>query len=517
MSEIFLYEVKFLINNSLTILDLVIIVLYFIFIIWLGSKFKRRQQSSEHYFLGKRNLPSWVVGMSLFATVISSWTYIALPGKSFKDDLQYLMTISTLPFVTMLTTRFLIPLFRNKIKLSAYEFLEHRFGLPARIYGNLAFLIVHFGKMSAILYLLSLAISGMTGWNIYVLIAIIGFSTVIYTFLGGIEGVVWTDVMQGFLLLAGGIISLVFLVFSAPGNATNILNVAFAAEKFKLMSFSFDWHSISVYVLMCFGFNYFLQKYASDQTVVQRYLLAPTEKKVTQALWLSSGLIVLVWVMFMVIGALLWAFYQIQPNLLPDAVRSQPDKVFPYFIGHQLPTGISGLILVGLLAATMSTLASDLNCLGAILFDDYYNKIQKNRTEQQRLLFSRFSVLISGLLCVLLAMAMTRIHSMADAAFDFVSLVGGGVLGMYLLGIFAKRCHAHGLYVGLVAGMIFILWAYFTGNNQMSWLPKFPLHTLWIGLLGNIIVFAIGYLASLVFESKGLSTVTSKFQMPKNK
>lgn len=495
-----------MINNSLTILDLLIILLYFIFIIWLGSKFKKRQQSSEHYFLGKRNLPGWAIGMSMFATIISSWAFIALPGKSFKDDLQYLMTISTLPIVTILATRFLIPLFRNKIKLSAYEYLEQRFGLPARVYGNLAFIIVHFGKMGAILYLLSLAISGMTGWNIFVLIAIIGLSTVIYTFFGGIEGVVWADVTQGFLLVGGGIISLGFLLFSVPGSAAHIMDVAFQAQKFKLMSFNFDWNTISVYVLLCFGFNYYLQKYASDQTVVQRYLLAPSAKKASWALWLSSGLIVMVWVMFMMIGALLWAYYQLQPNLLPDAIRAYPDKVFPYFIGHQLPTGFSGFILVGLLAATMSTLSSDLNCLGAILFDDYYNKLQQNRTERQRLLFSRFSVLISGFLCVLLAMAMTRIHSMADAAFDFVSLVSGGVLGMYLLGIFTRRCNSNGLYVGLIIGVLFILWAYFSGNNQIDWLPKFPLHNLWIGLSGNMLVFSIGYLASLVFKKAILNS-----------
>jgi len=488
--------------NSLTILDLLIILLYFIFIIWLGSKFKRRQKSSEHYFLGSRNLPGWAVAMSMFATIISSWAFIALPGKSFKDDLQFLMTISTIPIVTMLATRFIIPLFRHKIKLSAYEYLEQRFGVAARVYGNLVFLIVHFGKMAAILYLLCLAISGMTGWNIFVLIAIVGISTVIYTFFGGIEGVVWTDVAQGFMLLGGGIISLGFLLFSAPDNAFKVLDVAVQAQKFKLMSFDFSWHTISVYVMLCFGFNYYLQKYASDQTVVQRYLLAQSDRKAAGALWFSSGLIIIVWVMFMSIGVLLWAYYQLQPDLLPDAIRAQPDKVYPYFIGHQLPTGISGLILVGLLAATMSTMASDLNCRGAVLFDDYYNKFQNNRSVRQRLLFSRFSVLVSGLLCVMLAMAMTKIHSMANAAFDFMSLVGGGVLGMYTLGIFTKRCNTKGLYVGLVFGVIFILWAYFAGMNQLDWLPKFPLHNLWVGLLGNIVVFTIGYLASLVFKKR---------------
>jgi SSS family solute:Na+ symporter len=268
------------------------------------------------------------------------------------------------------------------------------------------------------------------------------------------------------------------------------------------MSFDFNWDTISVYVLLCFGLNFYMQKYASDQTVVQRYLLSPTNKQASRALWISSALIMIVWVIFMSVGALLWAYYDIRPELLPDAIRLQPDKVFPYFIGHQIPTGISGLILAALLAATMSTLSSDLNSLSAILYDDYYNKIKKQRTSRQRLLFSRLSVLITGLLAVLLAMSFTRIKSMADAAFNFVSLVAGGVLGMYLLGICTSRCSKKHLYFGLVCGVLFILWAYFSPDSHVSWLPRFPLHILWIGLLGNMVVFSLGYLASLVSPTK---------------
>jgi SSS family solute:Na+ symporter len=228
----------------------------------------------------------------------------------------------------------------------------------------------------------------------------------------------------------------------------------------------------------------------------------------------------------MSIGALLWAFYSLTPGLLPEPLWIQPDRVFPYFIGHQLPAGVSGLILAALMAATMSTLSSDLNSLAAILYDDYYNKLKKSRTDVQRLFFSRMSVLITGLLAIVLAMWMTQIKSMADAAFNFVSLVAGGVLGMYLLGIFSKRCSKNGLYAGILVGITFILWAYFTGSDQnlyIRWLPKFPLHTLWIGLLGNLVVFAAGYLVSLlvspgykaedsltVYQSKGKLTVQKK-------
>ncbi len=485
-------------SGAIELIDWFIILAYFAFIVWLGTRFGKKQKDSRRYFLGIKKIPFWAIGISMFATIISSWSFIALPGKAFKNDLQYLMTIALIPVCTVFAVKYLIPIFRDKIQLSAYEYLEKRFGLPARIYGNIAFIVVHFGKMGAILYLLCLAISGMTGWNIFVLIAIVGLSTIIYTYFGGIEGVIWSDVLQGFLLIFGGIISLFYLLFSNPGGAEYLISQAHEAEKLKLLSFDFEWSAISLIVLLSFGLNYWLQKYSSDQTVIQRYLISASKKEASQALWMSSILIMFVWILFMSIGALLWTYYQTQPGLLPDNLWTQPDKVFPYFIGHQLPPGVTGLILAGLLAATMSTLSSDLNSLAAILFDDYYIKLRKEKTDSQKLFFCRMSVLVSGILAIGLAMWMTQIKSMADAAFNFVSLLGGGVLGLYILGIFTKRTSKKGIYVGLIFGIIFSLWAYFTNPAQEDggFVLRFPLHTLWIGLLGNLIVLIVGYISS---------------------
>ncbi|MSU50288.1 MAG: hypothetical protein EXS37_14580 [Opitutus sp.] len=485
-------------GHGLTALDWVIVAAYFGGMIWLGSRFGRGKQDAQTYFLGRRNLPGWAVGMSMFATIISSWAFLALPAKAFQSDLQYLMAISAIPLAAWISVRWIVPFFRERIRLSAYEFLEHRFGLGARVYGNLAFLIVHFGKMAAILYLLCLAIAEMTGWNIFLLIGIVGVSTTVYTFFGGIEGVVWTDVAQGFLLLFAGVVVAVFILLQAPAGAGAVLAIAWDAGKFKLVSPVFAWDRMSAVMLVFFGLSFYLQKYVSDQTIVQRYLLAPTAAKAGRALWLSSGLVMLVWVLFMGVGVLLWGYYQLQPELLPAAVRATPDKVFPYFIANQLPSGLPGLMLAGLLAATMSTLSSDLNSLSAVIYDDYYRKLRPEGGEASQLLFSRLVVCVAGLLGVALAMAMTRIHSMADAAFDFVSLVGGGVLGMYLLGLVAPRANARGLYVGIGCGVVFSLWAHFAGPGKTppDFLPRFPLHNQWVGLLSNLIVFVCGYAAS---------------------
>jgi SSS family solute:Na+ symporter len=467
----------------------------------LGLRFRKRQESSERYFLGSGKLPGWAVGMSMFATVISSWAFLALPAKSFQSDLQYLMAVSTLPLAAWIGARWFVPFFRNRIRLSAYEYLERRFGLGARLYGNIAFLVVHFGKMAAILYLLCLAMAEITGADIFVLIAIVGASTVVYTFFGGMEGVVWTDVAQGFLLLGAGMVAIGFLLFGAPGGPEAVLQTAWDGGKFRLVSTTFEWNRAGSLLLVFFGLNFYTQKYLSDQTVVQRYLVAQSESQAQRALWMSSLLVVLVWVIFMTVGALLWAYYQLQPGELPPELLQKPDKIFPHFIGHGLPAGITGFIMAGLLAATMSTLSSDLNSLSAVIFDDYYRKLRPIRTERQQLFFSRLVVAVAGLLGVVLAMAMTRIHSMADAAFDFVSLVGGGVLGMFLLGMLT-RTTARAVYIGLICSVAFVLWTYFCGAKStfLPALPRSPFHSLWVGLLGNLIVFICGWLAGLMMK-----------------
>jgi SSS family solute:Na+ symporter len=314
-------------ESAVRIIDWLIIAGYFVFVVWLGSRFRKRQTSSDRYFLGNRRLPGWAVGMSIFATIISSWAFLGLPGKSFKTDMQYLITIALIPITVLIATFFLIPLFRQKIRLSAYEYLERRFGLFARFYGDILFIAGHFFKMSMVLYLMCLALEGVTGWHVLILIVIVGLATATYTFFGGIEGVVWTDVTQGFLLLGGGVLSLCFLLFNAPAGPAEVLTVAHEAGKFKLALLDFSWDKVSVYVLLCFGLNHYMTKYGTDQTVVQRYLLAPSSKQASRALWISILLLGVVWVLFMMVGVLLWVFYEMQPGLLPDTVRDKPDQV----------------------------------------------------------------------------------------------------------------------------------------------------------------------------------------------
>ncbi|TFG50985.1 MAG: hypothetical protein E4H40_00065, partial [Candidatus Brocadiia bacterium] len=333
-----------------------------------------------------------------------------------------------------------------------------------------------------------------------------------YTFFGGIEGVVWTHVIQGFLLLGGGIVALLFLLFATKTAPAEIISTAYNAGKFKIANFNFDWNDNNIYMFLCVGFTHYLTRYATDQSVVQRYLLAPSNKQASRSLWISIALLGFVWVSFMFIGILLWVYYTNQPDLLPEAVRNKPDQVFSHFIGHQLPTGVSGLILAGVFAAAMSTLSSDLNSLASVLTDDFYEKIAKETTDRSRLAFSRISIIATGVGSIFLAIALRHAKSMVEIFFEFSSIMGGGMIGMFFLGLLTKRCSKKGLYIGLLIGVILIAWATITNQQYMnrldltglfnslpSWLPKFGINILWLGLFGNIFVFCMGYLASIIF------------------
>jgi SSS family solute:Na+ symporter len=346
-----------------------------------------------------------------------------------------------------------------------------------------------------------LAVAGTTGWSIYGLIVVAGIATLVYTLFGGIEGVVWTDVTQGFLLLLGGLLSLGFVLFSAPVSPMEVIAVAWDADKFRLAVFRFSWDQVTVYVLLVFGLNLYLTRYGTDQTVVQRYLLAPSSGQAARALWISMAALCFVWILFMSIGVLLWAFYEIQPNLLPPDIRARPDQVLAYFIGHQLPPGVTGLILAGVFAASMSTLSSDLNSLASVLAEDFYGKLARSLSDQRQLLFSRLSVLVAGSSAIVLALFLTRIGSIVDAFFTMVSVVGSGILGAFCLGFLTRRGSSKGLYVSLIIGILFVAWATISpllSVDAWSWLPRYRGHVYWVGMIGNLIVFIGGYLASLL-------------------
>ena len=523
------------------IVDYIVIIAYLGFVVLLGIHFSKRQKDTDRYYKGGRQIPAWAVGMSILATLISSITFLAYPGAGFTGNWVLLVQGLMVPIVLVGLIWFIVPMYRKVIGLSAYEYFEKRFGFFGRLYSSIAFFFAHFTKMGTVFYLLAIALTTLIGLDkfasgTYWVILVLGILVIIYTLLGGIEAVVWCDVIQGFMLIAGGLICVGVLFFVPEGGPAAVLSKA--AHKIDLAPNNFEWDMTvkGFWVLAINGIFYAIQKYGTDQTIVQRFLLSKTNKGAIKAALMGALLCVPVWTLFMFIGSCLWAFYDtstapVLTNLsveqaLPAGVVG--DKVFPHFITAQLPMGLSGLIIAALCAAALSSLDSDLNCLSAIGVEDYYKRIKPNATDKQVLKTGRIIVAVCGIFAIIIASAYVKLGGKAilGTVFSLYAIFSGGIAGLFILAFFTKRANKKGIYIGIVACIIFTAYAVLTstkfdlgqrdaaGNviKQLifdfgDWNFKHEKYMLQV--YSNVVLFVVGYLASFLFKgddkAKGLT------------
>jgi SSS family solute:Na+ symporter len=450
--------------------------------------------------------------MSILATLISSVTFLAYPGEGFSSNWILLVQGLMVPIVLVFLVRFVVPLYRSVIGLSAYEYFEKRFGFLARLYGSLAFILAHFSKMGTVFFLLALALSKMMGLNTYLVIWALGFAVIFLTFLGGIEAVIWLDVVQGFMLIAGGLLCVFVLLFGVDGGPAAIFNIALENNKIGFGPYDWDFTKLTFIVLVLNGIFYAIQKYGTDQTIVQRYLTAKSDKSAIKAALMGVFLSVPVWTLFMFIGTALFAYYQISTASLPTDIR--PDAVFPFFIMTELPIGITGLILAALMAAAISSLDSDLNCLAAIGVEDYYARFKPNSTDKERLNVGRILVIVSGIAAMLVATLYVSAGNkgVLGIVFGLYAVFSGGIAGLFLLGLFSKHANKSGLYVGMAACILFTGWAVLTstkfsfGGESRILLDlgnfNFSHHKYMLGVYSHLVLFGVGYIASFFFSSE---------------
>jgi len=385
-------------NEGLYLLDYLVVMFYLAVIVCIGVYISRKQTSTEAYFAGGRSIPAWAVGFSLLATLISSVTFLAYPGEGFDGNWILLVQGLMVPVVLVIIIWFIVPMYRKIIGISAYEYFEKRFGYFARLYGSLAFVMAHFTKMGSVFYLLALALASMTGINTYHVILVLGAITILYTLIGGIEAVIWSDVIQGFILVVGGLICAGVLLLRPEQGPVNAIQTAWENGKMSMGPYDWDFTRLTFWVMAINGIFYAIQKYGTDQTIVQRFLLAKSNSKAIKAALMGALLCVPVWALFIFIGTLLWSFYNNAGFELPEGIAG--DKVFPYFIMSQLPAGVTGLILAALISAAMSSLDSDLNCLAAVGVEDYYRRFKRNATDKQCLNVGKIIVTICGFFAI---------------------------------------------------------------------------------------------------------------------
>jgi SSS family solute:Na+ symporter len=496
-------------HNSLHIIDYIVIIASVVFSIGFGISFAKRQKSTNAYFAASGSLPSWAIGMSILATLVSSITFLAYPGEGFSSNwillVQAIMVVVILSFLVW----FVVPLYRKVIGISAYEYFEKRFGFIARIYGSLAFSLTHFSKMGTVFFLLSLALASMTGINTYMIIWVLGAGIIVLTMMGGIEAVIWLDVIQGFMLIVGGLLCASLLLFIPEGGPMAVINIALEHNKINFAPYTFDLVNLTFVVMVLNGIFYGIQKYGTDQTIVQRYLTARSDKSAIRAALMGVLLSLPVWTLFMFIGTLLFVYYQVYQNPLPADIR--PDAVFPYFIMTELPVGVTGLVLSALIAAAISSLDSDLNCLAAVGVDDYYKRLKPESTDKQRLWVGKVIVVISGIASLFIASVYVGIggKGVLGIVFGLYAIFSGGIAGLFLLGLLSRRANKEGLYISLAVCVLFTAYAILTstkitvgGESRVlldlgGW--NFTHHKYMLGVYTHLIVVGIGYIASLFF------------------
>ena len=488
--------------------DLIVFVLITFGNVLFGASFFFKNRTTDQFTAGGGNMPAWVVGMSIFATFVSSISFLGLPGNAYSSNWNALVFSFSIPFASILAVKFFVPLYRSIGSISAYNFLETRFGTWARLYASACYLLTQLMRTGAILLLLALPINALFGFNVKTIIVVTGIAVALYSMLGGIQAVVWTDAIQGIILIVGAVISALVLTFSMPEGPSQLFEIAVANNKFSLGSFGTSLRDSTFWVVLVYGLFINLQNYGIDQNYVQRYMVTSTDKKAKASTMFGAMLYVPVSVIFFYIGTALYSYYTAQPELLPAELH-QPgmgDKIFPHFIVHGLPRGLTGLLIAAIFAAGMSTIATSLNSTATIVLTDYYKRyFNKNANERTSMKVLYISSGIIGALGIVIALSLVGVESVLEAWWSLASIFSGGMLGLFLLAFISRKVRRIDAAVGLILGVILIIWMSlsplcFYSENLIAF--RSPFHSYLTIVFGTTMIFLGGFISLKFFSKK---------------
>jgi SSS family solute:Na+ symporter len=388
----------------------------------------------------------------------------------------------------------IVPFFRHVVHMSAYEYFGKRFGSAVRLYSSLAFAVGHFSKMGFVFYLVALTLSSMTGVPVDRVIWFTALVTITYTLVGGVEAVVWSDVIQGFVLWIGIAVSLGYLLFLPKQGPGAMLADAWNHGKLSLGSTALRLDQPTIIVLMIYGLFFYLQKYTADQTVVQRYLVAKSDRSAMRGILLGAVLCLPVWSSFMLIGSLLWSFYRLTGEALPSTIK-KADQIFPYFLTTHIPAGLAGLFIAALLGSAMAMLASDMNCLAVIGTEDFYRLMAPRSTDRQQLRMGKLIVAATGIAAA--AIAVKLAHSQGEALslyYTISAVVAGGLGGLFLLAFLVRGATRNGALAGIVVSLGFTVWATLSQGGKGGQFGRwhYSYHEFLIGAIGNTLLPLVG-------------------------
>jgi len=493
-------------NAYFGVINWIALIAYLAFMLWIGVVFDKKGQTTQNFFTAGGKIPWWAAGLSIYGTQFSAISFMALPAIVYATDWSLALGSVMVVAVVPLVIKYYIPFFRRLSVTSAYEYLEHRFNGNVRVIGSLSFILFQLGRMGIVLFLPAIAIASVTGIDVYLVIAIMGVICILYTVLGGIEAVVWTDVAQVIILMGGAILCLIVAIANVENGLLGVLSQGMEAHKFRMIHFGWEPDKLVLWVGIVGFFFLNIIPFTSDQSIVQRYLTVKDEKATAQSLWTHVMVTLPAVVIFFGLGTVLYVFYHDNPSSIPS---EQVGEVLPYFVVQELPVGIAGLIIAGIFAASQSTLSSSMNSVSAAYVTDLYPRLRTGSNDRDNLRMARIVSVTVGIFGVASAMliAALDIEFIFDLFQEVLGIMGGTLAGVFVLGIFTKRANAHGVVWGIIIGVLTV-WFTRTYTDISVYL---------YGAISVLTTVMVGYVVSLFApQKKNLKNLTY-FTLNKNK
>jgi SSS family solute:Na+ symporter len=509
--------------NFLPIVDLLIIGLYLLAMVGVGIYFSRKNTSTDQFTKASGHIPGWALGISLYATFLSSNTFLGVPGKAFGSNWNSFVFSLSMPLAAWIAAKYFVPFYRKSGTVSAYTHFEHRFGPWARTYAMICFVLTQLARMGSIFFGIALTLEALTGIDMRTIMAVSGVCIITYTMLGGMEAVIWTEVAQGIIKTIGAIVILGIVIMEMENGFSDIITIGNSDEKFSLGSFSLtDFSTSTFWVVFLYGFFINLNNFGIDQNYVQRYHTAKTEKEAARSIWLCVYWYLPVSMLFFFIGSALYAYFQQHPDLI-EAVKQQVaidknvavtaltpadygDKVLPHFMVTKVPAGLLGLIIAAILSAAMSTISSGMNSSATVFLKDIYQRyIDKDISPKKELRVLYVSTAVMGILAIITGIVMIGVKSILDLWWQLAGIFAGGMLGLFLLGIISRSAGNTVAKLATIIGILVIMWMTFSVMlpEQYAWLRN-PLHMNMVIVVGTLAIFLSGLLISR-FSRSGAS------------
>jgi len=510
--------------------DTTMLVLYALLMIGMGIYYKRKTRTSEEFMVAGRTIPAWAAGLAVMGAYTSSLSYVATPGKAWASNWHpILFALAVFP-VTWVVCRFAVPYYRKMKLISVYGFLEDRLGQWGRTYGAFVFILLQIARIAVILFLVALVFQlvffpvsegGETGHGFIIsVIVIIGVITIFYTLLGGMQAVIWTDVIQSIIMIGALLYVAILLTTQVFGGAEAPIYEAWRQGKFSLGSTDFDLRTRglvdrTIWTMIIFAVVENLRNLLTDQNYVQKYASCPTERAAKRSIWIAMGIYIPLTTIFVYIGTCLWAFYSGGTELQDAGITMAGcDSVFPHYIAHELPPGLRGLIVAAIIAAAMSTISSAFNCAATVSLLDFYKKyVKPDLSDRGGVIFLRLATFVWGALGIGCAVLMLRAKSILDVWWQVSGIFGGPIVGLFLLALIKIRVRLWQGLVSVVASIAVIAWASFLREGSIiegsavfnwfaSWLPLCTLDKIIIGAVGTAVLMAVAVVFGLTNRLK---------------